>query len=131
MSQTPVTVLLQRLSQGDPQAEHELLPLVYGELHRLAEIAMCGERRGHTLQPTALVHELWLRFSGMERRAGPLHPDRVLTRDREPVSAWSGFGSPPYGTNGGGALAWIVISRARVVTEEPIPCETIHCTYRF
>ena len=66
MSQTPVTMLLQRMGDGDRQAEDELLPLVYGELHRLAEIALRDERPGHTLQPTALVNELWLRFSGAE-----------------------------------------------------------------
>jgi RNA polymerase sigma factor (TIGR02999 family) len=63
MSQTPITLLLRRIGEGDRQAEHDLLPLVYEELHRLAERALRGERPGHTLQATALVHEAWLRFS--------------------------------------------------------------------
>jgi RNA polymerase sigma factor (TIGR02999 family) len=59
-----VTLILQRAEQGDPKAAAELLPLVYGELRRLAAHKMSAEMRGHTLQPTALVHEAWLRLAG-------------------------------------------------------------------
>ena len=58
---SPATVLLRRLNAGDTHAADDLLPLVYDELHRLAEGYMQGERGGHTLQPTALVHEAFLR----------------------------------------------------------------------
>jgi RNA polymerase sigma factor (TIGR02999 family) len=44
-----------------------LLPLVYGELRDVAAVLMRGERSGHTLDPTALVHETWLRLAGQER----------------------------------------------------------------
>jgi RNA polymerase sigma factor (TIGR02999 family) len=47
-----------------PRASDELLPLVYEELRRLAQRRLAGERNGHTLQPTALVHEVWLKLSG-------------------------------------------------------------------
>lgn len=57
-----VTVLLDGWRRGDPDALNQLLPLVYGELRRIAERQLRGERRGHTLQPTALVHEAYLRF---------------------------------------------------------------------
>ncbi len=57
-----VTRILARLADGDPQAEGELYPLVYGELRRLAAGQLRGERRHHTLQPTALVHEAYLRL---------------------------------------------------------------------
>lgn len=57
-----VTRILERVEKGDPQAAEELLPLVYGELRRLAAHLMTGESHGHTLQPTALVHEAWLRL---------------------------------------------------------------------
>ena len=57
-----VTRLLQRLGQGDARAADELLPLVYDRLHELARGYMANERRGHTLQATALVHEAWLRL---------------------------------------------------------------------
>lgn len=60
------TVLLQRLASGDPAAASELFPLVYAELHRLAERQMASERKDHTLQPTALVHEAYLRLAGGE-----------------------------------------------------------------
>lgn len=52
------------MEQGDPQAAAKLLPLVYDELRRLAAQKMAGEAAGHTLQPTALVHEAWLRLGG-------------------------------------------------------------------
>ena len=59
-----VTLLLERARQGDPKAAEELLPLVYGELRRLAAHKMALEQPGQTLQPTALVHEAWLRLGG-------------------------------------------------------------------
>jgi RNA polymerase sigma factor (TIGR02999 family) len=58
-----VTQVLQAASAGDPQAGAELLPLVYDELRRLAAHRLAGERNQHTLQPTALVHEAWLKIS--------------------------------------------------------------------
>jgi len=59
-----ITLLLDRVQAGDPKAAEELLPLVYDELRRLAAHRMSGEAHGHTLQPTALVHEAWLRLAG-------------------------------------------------------------------
>jgi RNA polymerase sigma factor (TIGR02999 family) len=57
-----VTQLLDRTAKGDPRASAELLPLVYDELRKLAAARMAKEPAGHTLQPTALVHEAWLRL---------------------------------------------------------------------
>src|SRR5881396_2722801 len=57
-----VTRILDRVQQGDLQAAEELLPLVYDELRNLATRRMAGEAAGHTLQPTALVHEAWMRL---------------------------------------------------------------------
>lgn len=59
-----VTQLLGAIESGDPQAADELLPLVYEELRRLAAAKMAREDSAQTLQPTALVHEAWLRLSG-------------------------------------------------------------------
>jgi RNA polymerase sigma factor (TIGR02999 family) len=59
-----LTELLQAWGQGDVQAGDELLPLVYRELHRQAAGYLRRERRGHSLQPTALVHEAYLRLVG-------------------------------------------------------------------
>ena len=59
-----VTRILERAEQGDSQAAAELLPLVYDELRKLAAHKMANEAAGHTLQPTALVHEAWLRLAG-------------------------------------------------------------------
>jgi RNA polymerase sigma-70 factor, ECF subfamily len=61
-SQKSITRLLKEGSRGDKGALDELLPLVYQELRRLAEAYMSRERDNHTLQPTALVHEAYLRL---------------------------------------------------------------------
>ena len=61
-----ITRLLGRLEQGDANAAEELLPLVYEELRRLAASKMANEAPGQTLQPTALVHEAWLRLGGSD-----------------------------------------------------------------
>jgi RNA polymerase sigma factor (TIGR02999 family) len=57
-----VTLILQAVCQGEKQASEELLPLVYVELRRLAAARMAREAAGQTLQPTALVHEAWVRM---------------------------------------------------------------------
>jgi RNA polymerase sigma factor (TIGR02999 family) len=59
-----VTRILNAVQRGDPTAGEQLLPLVYEELRKLAAVRMANEAAGHTLQPTALVHEAWLRLAG-------------------------------------------------------------------
>lgn len=59
----PITVLLQAWRAGDPTALDQLVPLVYGELKRLAAGCLSGEADKQTLQPTALVHEAYLRLA--------------------------------------------------------------------
>jgi RNA polymerase sigma factor (TIGR02999 family) len=61
------TVMLAAVERGDPKAAEELLVLVYDELRRIAAFKMAHESPGQTLQPTALVHEAWLRLVGNER----------------------------------------------------------------
>ena len=63
-----VTLILERAQRGDPNAANDLLPLVYEELRRLAASRMANEAAGHTLQPTALVHEAWMRLTGNENQ---------------------------------------------------------------
>jgi RNA polymerase sigma factor (TIGR02999 family) len=62
LAMSDVTRILTSIEQGDAMATNELLPLVYLELRRLAAHKMASERPGHTLQPTALVHEAWLKL---------------------------------------------------------------------
>jgi RNA polymerase sigma factor (TIGR02999 family) len=62
MESVSVTQLLSRLRDGDKTAEAALFDLVYGELHKMAARSMRGEREGHLLQTTALVHEAYLRL---------------------------------------------------------------------
>lgn len=61
------TEILQAAGQGDDRASEELLPLVYDELRRLAAYHLANESPGQTLQPTALVHEAYLRLTGGEQ----------------------------------------------------------------
>ena len=63
-STEPVTQVLQAVGIGEEHAAEKLLPLVYEELRRLAAARMAKEAPGQTLQPTALVHEAWLRLIG-------------------------------------------------------------------
>jgi RNA polymerase sigma factor (TIGR02999 family) len=68
VSATPgeVTNLLLELRQGNKDAEGRLIPLVYKELRRIATIHLRGEAPNHSLQPTALVHEAYLRLTGIK-----------------------------------------------------------------
>jgi RNA polymerase sigma factor (TIGR02999 family) len=59
-----VTQLLNAIEAGEPKAADQLLPLVYEELRKLAAVRMANEKVGQTLQPTALVHEAWLKIAG-------------------------------------------------------------------
>src|SRR6185369_603148 len=59
-----VTQLLSAIDAGDKKAADQLLPLVYEELRKLAVVRMANEKAGQTLQPTALVHEAWLKIAG-------------------------------------------------------------------
>ena len=75
------TRVLDQVQQGKEKAADELLPLVYEELRKLAAHKMAREAPGQTLQPTALVHEAWLRLTGAENKSW----DRARPR-QEPTS---------------------------------------------
>ena len=64
-----VTLILDAINRGESQASEQLLPLVYNELRNLAAVRMRQESAGHTLQPTALVHEAWLRLDGGQNQS--------------------------------------------------------------
>ena len=70
-----VTQLLNAIEAGEPKAADQLLPLVYEELRKLAAVRMANEKIGQTLQPTALVHEAWLKIArdGGEQFANRRH----------------------------------------------------------
>ena len=59
-----ITLILESVGRGESKATEELFPLVYEELRRLAMVRMAREAAGHTLQPTALVHEAWVQLVG-------------------------------------------------------------------
>ncbi len=81
-SKGDITLLLDRLTQGDRSAEDALMPRVYVELHRLAAARLRSERDGHTLQATDLVHEAYLRLCGTDDVAwqNRVHFFRVAAR---------------------------------------------------
>lgn len=66
MSDSPITRILQAIKEGDLGASNQLVPLVYDELRRIARSQMAREAPGQTLQPTALVHEAYIRLIGKE-----------------------------------------------------------------
>ncbi len=65
---TDVTQILLQIEQGDPSASEQLLPLVYEALRKLAAAKLANESPGQTLQPTALVHEVYLRLVDVEHQ---------------------------------------------------------------
>jgi RNA polymerase sigma factor (TIGR02999 family) len=65
---TPLTEFLNRFAEGDSTAEAELVPYLYGELRKMAGAQFRKERPDHTLQPTALVHEVYLRVVGRKTK---------------------------------------------------------------
>ena len=65
MTQSPsVTQLLQQMREGNASAAERLFPVIYGELHDVARGIFASQRAGHTLQPTALIHEAWFKLGG-------------------------------------------------------------------
>lgn len=77
------TRLLERISDGDDSAAEELAPLLYDELRDVAAACMARQRDSHTLQPTALVHEAWLRIvtgAGDQRYSNRTHFVRAAAR---------------------------------------------------
>ena len=75
-----VTQILHAIENGEPQATDELLPVVYMELRRVAAKQLKGEGAGHTLQPTALVHEAYVRLVDTSDPQVP-HQSRVSSAD--------------------------------------------------
>lgn len=105
-----VTRTLEAINQGGPLDAAELLPMVYAELRRLAAARMAHEQPGHTLQPTALVHEAWLRLGA---DAQPAWKNRahffgaaseamrriLIERARRRLTAKRGGGQTPSGAD--------------------------------
>src|SRR4051812_49688100 len=89
-----LTRLLDAAAGGDKQAAADLLPLVYGELRRLAAARMAAERSDHTLDATALVHEAYLRLV-----------------DADPARPWHGRGH--FFAAAAGAMRRILVDHAR------------------
>ena len=88
-----VTQLLQAIQEGDNRATDQLLPIVYDELRRLAAAKMAREAPGQTLQPTALVHEAFLRLVGNWSQSKSDAPrTKPLTEEETPGDRYNGRG---------------------------------------
>jgi DNA-directed RNA polymerase specialized sigma24 family protein len=72
-----VTEILEAMSGGEVTAAERLLELVYAELRSIAVYRMAQESPGHTLQPTALVHEAWMRIQGHATNPGRVGPAKA------------------------------------------------------
>src|SRR5262245_16044503 len=114
-----VTELLRAWSEGDRASLEKLTPLVYAELHRLAQKYMGGERVGHTLQATALVHEAYLRL---------IDTSRVRLENRAHFFAVSAqlmrhilvdFARARHNLKRGGDQKRITFDEALVIAEQP------------
>ena len=113
-----VTQLLDAAAAGDRQAAADLLPLVYAELRKLADVRLAAEKPGQTLQATALVHEAYLRLAGDQQFSGRGHffaaaaeaMRRILVnhaRDRNRLK------------RGGGRVRLELLDRAGSLAEDP------------
>jgi predicted DNA-binding protein (UPF0251 family) len=135
-----VTQLLREWCSGDDSVLDELTPLVYRELRRLADSYMRRERPGHTLQPTALIHEerkaqiIELKFFGGmtdDEVAEALEISvRTLGRDLRLAKAWLGqiLTSQPNGRTARGYGAKLLERLARSTTRPARMCPTCWCT---
>src|SRR2546423_13178643 len=115
-----LTRLLHRLNCDNSQAANELVPLIYNELRQLAAACMRREQAGHTLQPTALVHEAYLRLMGQRNVqwndrahffavAATLMRRVLLDYARKSPPPHRGGGPPPAGPSGG-----VVVARGEI-----------------
>ena len=143
-----VTRVLQSATNGDPRAAAELLPLVYDQLRRLAAHRLAGERVNHTLQPTALVHEAWIKISADDQRTwnGRQHffaaaaeaMRRILVdRARRRLAAKRGSGVEPMNSDEielvmpveDGQLLAVDEALAKFATSEPRKAELVKLRY--
>lgn len=109
-----ITQILNSIEKGDPQAAGQLLPLVYDELRRLAARRMTHEKAGHTLQPTALVHEAFMRLVGMDAAV-----------DDPAAAKWDGRGH--FFTAAAEAMRRILIESARRRNAEKRGGDLVRC----
>jgi RNA polymerase sigma factor (TIGR02999 family) len=114
-----ITRLLQAWSTGDGQALEKLTPLIYEQLHRAAQRYMVNERPGHTLQATALVHEVYLRLVDCERMDWQNRAHFFAVSAQLMRRILIDFArSRNYQKRGGGAAA-VSLDEALIVSSEP------------
>ncbi len=118
----PLTQLLNRFAEGDAAAEAELVPYLYKELRKMAGTQLRRERPGHTLQPTALVHEVYLRVVGRKTKwQGREHFFAVAARVMRSVLV--DYARQRTSLKRGGAQSTLVLEEAIAITADK--CELV------
>src|SRR5829696_2963413 len=112
-----VTRLLDAAAAGDRQAAADLLPLVYDELRKLAAARMAAEAPGHTLQPTALVHEAYLRLLGGQQFDGRGHFFAAAAQAMRRILVDAARGKATV--RHGGDRRRVQLGELRLITESP------------
>ena len=115
-SSQSISLLLQRWSDGDSGALEQLMPLVYGELRRMARRYMGQQPSSHTLQATALIHEAYLRLVGQEERT--LGEPRSFLRRCRAGHAPHPCGLRPCAAKRGGEARTVSLEEAAIVSKE-------------
>jgi RNA polymerase sigma-70 factor, ECF subfamily len=117
-----LTHLLNRFADGDAAAENELVPFIQAELHKMAVRNLRSERRGHTLQPTALVHEVYMRMVGRKTAwAGRVHFFSVAAHVMRGVLV--DYARQRQAQKRGGTAVIVPLNEAFVFTEDK--CELV------
>ena len=113
-----VTELLVRWHEGDPAALDELMPLVYDELRRLAAHYMSNERRGHTLQTSALVNEAYMRLAGNEQIQWQNRAHFFAVAAQAMRRILVDHARRKHNKKRGGDARWVALDEALVVSDE-------------
>ena len=113
-----ITQLLRAWGQGDSEALQKLTPLVYRELHRLAKRCMAAERPDHTLQPTALIHEAYMRLMDSEPIAWKSRAHFFAVAARAMRQILVSYARSNQAQKRGGGAAMVELEEAAIVSPE-------------
>jgi RNA polymerase sigma factor (TIGR02999 family) len=115
----PFTQMLDRMVAGDSAAAADLAPILYDELHALAERMMRGQGAAHTLQPTALIHEAWMKLVGAPERSVESRAQFVALAARAMRSVLVDHARRKKSEKRGGQVERVALDTAAVVFEAP------------
>jgi len=127
LEQPDVTELLQAWGRGDKSALDKLIPIVYAELHRLAHQYMSGEQRGHILQTTALINEVYLRLIDSNRQSWRNRAHFLAISAQLMRQILVEFARAHRSHKRGGEVRQVSLDEALIVSDEQdVDLETLH-----